>query len=255
MMLQNDIQRPKRQDGFLHGDIVYFVDNWIVRVGVFDEQMKDQGYAYVDLIELADHRYVDGVPIQDFHSETEWKTLPKDWTYSTDLVHLKEMIPDEVKNRRKELKWTDPRDVKTGLNEGILVLRRSVFHGVVEAEIDRHLGYRIVKRYPHWTQNYGNPYKDYCRVISDGLFPTYEEARDHLRMAEAKREKELAMSDEEWSWFEIRKVLRHVPQQYMERCLTFLNSLPDIWDVELKRSEGIIYWRYFEKKTPWERIL
>ena len=239
---------------FRHGDVVYFVDRNFVTVGVFDCCYAGENRACVDFVQFADHRYIDGVPIQDFHSEQEWRKLPKGWTYDTKLFIVESIVPEWEQKRRKELSWADPEDVKAGRREGVVVLKKDVFHGEIRAEVDRNKGFRVLKQYPHWALNYGNRDRDYERVPLKELFRTYEQAAERLKQIRSNAAKESAMTDDEWSWEEIKKELAVVDGLYAEECLEFLRALPDIWDVEVRRRNGTIYWRRYEKRTEWEKI-
>ena len=236
----------------VHGDVVYFVDGDRVGFGVLDDVFD--GTAYVDLVELADHRYVDGIAIQYFHSETEWRKMPKGWTYNTELFKLEEIVPEAELARRRELRIDRPEDVKAALAEGFAVLAKENFHGVIEAEIDRHTGFRVVKRYPHWTYSYPHHNTPYRRFNAKDIYLSYNEAKTHLKGIQEARRAELALTDDEWSWKEIEKDLKRLEEPYMEHCRKFLGSLPDIWDVETKVVSGDMYWRMFEKKTEWKAI-
>ena len=233
------------------GDVVYYVDAERIGFGIVDEFTTD--YAYVDLLELAEHRYVNGIPIDDFHSETKWSRLPKGWTYNTDLFTLEEKVPEAEVERRRQLRIDRPEDIRAALDEGILVKSEKKFHGIVEAEID-HGYYRIVKKYPHWTYTYGRTIKPYLKINRDYIHSSYQEAKRHLEgILEARRTLQ-SLSDEEWSWMEIRKVLKYVDEDYRKECERFLESLPDIWDVEIKKRDDMILWRRFEHRTEWTEI-
>lgn len=237
-----------------HGDVVYFVDRSSVQVGVFDERIDSAGYSYVDLIQLADHRYIDGVPIQDFHSETEWRPLPKGWTYDTQLFKLEHRRPEWEQKMAYELRWSNPRDVKKALEKGVAVLSKNVFQGVIEAEIDRHKGFRVVKKYPHWTQVYCRPKTDYVRVLDGELFRSYDQAKKRLEEMKEIWKKEADMTDDEWSIAMISQDLARVDSHYAGICREFLLAMPDIWDVETKVSDGVVYWRRYENRTEWKPI-
>ena len=233
------------------------MENGFVKPGVFDDSYTDYGRTkvYVDLIELADHRFIDGVPIQEFHSETEWRPLPKGWTYNTELFKLEHRIPQNEQERVKELFLNNREDVEKGLSEGVLVLAKTVFHGVVEAEIDRHKGFRVVKKYPAWWYNYGKMNPGYRCLDAGEVFRSWDGAKAHLQKMEEDRAKELALTDEEWSIREIESILKRVRDDgYRERCRGFLMNLPDLWDVEIKKFDETVLWRYFEKRTAWKHI-
>lgn len=252
-MRKERIKKQYRDVDLRNGMVVYFVDD-VVYLGVVDQPFYDLGYAYIDLLELADHRYINGVHINDFVSETEWKKLPKGWTYDTELFSVENRIPDEQFQKMKELSWTDPDDVRTALDQGILVLAKENFHGAVDAEIDRNRGFRIRKYYPHWTLTYGKPNALYRRVSFSEIFRTYQEAKERIDYLKDKTERELKMTDDEWSWNEIQRTLGKTNGQYRERCREFLEKLEDIWDVETKVVGGKVFWRRYENRTEWTRI-
>ena len=239
---------------YKNGDVVYFRDGDVILVGVVDVYISERDLYYIDLIQLADHRYVDGIPIQDLPFESEWRKLPKGWTYNTELFSIEDRVPDYEVKRRKELRWTVPEDVRTALREGVCVLSKNVFHGVVEAQVDRQKGFRVVKKYPHWTLNYGQPNKKYRRVPSCDVCSNYCDALDRLSAIKAERERVQNLSDDEWSWEEIEKVLKRVGTEYADRCRKFFRTLTDIADVEIKVVDGAVHWRRFEKRTKWAPV-
>ena len=75
---------------FKQGVIVYWCHQcghkYSVHYGMVDEQFSDA--VVIDYIVPRERRRVDGVPIDEFHSEQRYRKLPKGWTYNTKLFEL-----------------------------------------------------------------------------------------------------------------------------------------------------------------------
>ena len=138
---------------FKDGDIVYWVtkdyySNYYVTYGIID-CLSDSG-AMIDLLSVYERRRVNGIPINEFKSETKFKKLPKGWTWNTELF---EITFDKFNKWTADdcLSLTDAENVKRLLDKGILVRTREIFDGEIQAEITKE-GYRIVKTYPMWRR-------------------------------------------------------------------------------------------------------
>ena len=77
---------------FKNGDIVYWCHSegngrYTVKYGMVDEQFSDA--VVIDYLAARERRLVNGIPIDEFESETKYKKLPKGWTYDTlSLIHI-----------------------------------------------------------------------------------------------------------------------------------------------------------------------
>jgi len=78
------------ENRFKSGDMVYWHrqkgNRHFVEYGIVDEQFSD--VVCVDLLEFKERRLVNGIPINDFPNYTEFKKLPKDWSYKTKLYEI-----------------------------------------------------------------------------------------------------------------------------------------------------------------------
>lgn len=238
---------------FEAGEVVYFPEDGRVAFGIAEGFEDSSGRIYVDFVRNRDNRYINGVHIDDFQSETEWRPLPKGWTYNTQLFKL-EWRSNPDAERLKEIHVDVPEEIKHALEEGLLVLAKDVYPGRVEAEVDRHRGYRLVKKIPHWTQTYGQRNWTYRRVYKSEAFASYEEAKRCVEEKKAEAERIAQMTDLEWSILEIKKVLRRLPENDRSKVMQFVLSLPDLEDVEVRVRSGMAEWRYFEAKSKWTRI-
>ena len=138
-------------EDFEKGDVVFWAaksatSKWRVKFGVIDF-LSDCG-AIIDLLSVREHRFVNGVPINEFKSETKFKKLPKGWSWNTELFEMtyEEIeVPEELNDLRKV------NNIEALLAMGYLVPMKEVFDGVIEAEITKE-GYRIIKNYPMWRR-------------------------------------------------------------------------------------------------------
>lgn len=130
----------------------------------------------VSRLKAPEIRLINGVPFDDFQSETEFKKVPKGWTYSTDLytvtqdLEKKEKINAAMKGRNIK----NPADIQWLFDNGYLVKRENV-EPIIDAEYD-HNTYRLVKKYPAWTQCYGSHNDAYPNEV----FETYEAAEKRM---------------------------------------------------------------------------
>lgn len=237
---------------FNKGDIVYWCHQkgheYSVHWGMVDEQFS-RSVVYVDYLAPKERRLVNGIPIDDFKSESKYKKLPKGWTYNTRLF---EITSEDIDEDRKIYKFDihNSDDIKDLYDKGLLVKKSTIFDGEIDAEITKE-GYKIVKKYP--------PYRNNITSISirpDKLYITYKEAEKEVNdnIAEFIRQSEL--SDYDWSIEQIDKTLKRCygktdieKKQYRD----WLLKMDDIEDIEVRIIGGKIQWKYWNKKR-WANI-
>jgi hypothetical protein len=100
---------------FKEGDIVYWCHhngnaNYEVKFGRVDTQFSDA--VVVDYLASKERRLIDGVPIEDFESETRYRKLPKGWSYDMKLFEITYGDSNEEIEMCKNLKLTNPEDIK-----------------------------------------------------------------------------------------------------------------------------------------------
>lgn len=158
----------------------------------------------------------------------------------------------------KELKITDPKQIKEAYDRGILVEKEKIFKGDIYTDITNE-GYKIVTRYP--LQGKYEPKSEVVR--SDKVYFTCEEAiaeRD-AKIAELKRQ--AALSDEEWSLEQIEKDVRRylhiylgvldLEQNKIDKYMNFFKELPKVEDIETRLFGGMLQWKYYKNKT-WKNV-
>ena len=64
-------------------------------------------------------------------------------------------------------------------------------------------GYRVVKKYPMW-----NHHIDHISIRTDRVYSSYEEALDEVVRCKEEFERQLKLTDEEWSIEQIEETLR-----------------------------------------------
>lgn len=240
------------------GDVCFFIDKyyhhpvygnseWKVKFGTVEEHYP--GVVAIQLYEPKDTRVITDfsprsfgkVPIKEFTTPTDWRKLPKNWSYDTRLwEEEKEPYP------REDYDMKTRGGILSAISDGVFVKVQENEHCTIEAEIDTRKGYRLVKKYKtvrsHTSENFMEVYS------------TYEEAQ---KVADAHNERlaEIAaMEDLEWSIFRIDCVLDKWAKIY---CITddekqktrdFLIGLNNVEDVEVRIANEGIEWRYWKNK-------
>lgn len=179
------------------GSVVYFIEKyghkWSINFGTIEEHYTSE--ICVQLYELADTRYINGVPINDFETPTKWKKLPKGWTYDTELFELTYgEHPDEIKT----LKINNIEDILAAIKTGILVKVQDIDHCTIDAEIDSKKGWRIIRKY-------SGHYPTYKSFTPCEIFRTYDEAQKMIDLHNAEFERQANLTDLEWSIEQIDK--------------------------------------------------
>lgn len=102
---------------FEKGDIVYWCHSdgngrYSIKNGMVDEQFSDA--VVIDYLTLRERRLVNGIPIDEFDSQTKYKKLPKGWTYNTRLFEItySDLTEEEV-NYQIDIK--NPETIKKSL--------------------------------------------------------------------------------------------------------------------------------------------
>lgn len=159
-----------------HNQFCYFIEDDVnggIRIahGIY-EYPKMFGGHVVSQLKCPEIRLINGIPFDEFESETEFKKVPKGWTYNTPMFTVtqdlkkKEKINAAMKGRCIK----NPSDMQWLFDNGYLVKMEDV-ESIITEEYD-HNTYRLVKKYPAWNMCYGNHNDRYPEEV----FKTYEEA-------------------------------------------------------------------------------
>lgn len=248
---------------FHNGDIVYWCHqkgyNYSVHFGIVDLQY-DGGTVDVDYLVPRERRRVNGIPIDEFENEDKYKKLPKGWSYDTELFkvtyddYTAEEIDFGMTNNETQTFITNPKKIKEAYDKGYLVKKKTIFRGIIEADITTN-GYRIIKTYPRWGERVIchvsiNPYQ---------LFSTYEEAKKIVDDNKAEFIRQSELSDYDWSVEQIDKtlehykILTHCSDREIQRYRKFILDLDNVEDIDTRVSLGNIQWKYC-KNQRWNNI-
>lgn len=238
---------------FSQGDIVYWCrqegHNYSVAFGMVDEQFSDA--VCIDILEHKENRLVNGIPMDEFQSETKYKKLPKGWTYNTQLFEITYLdIPDDRMKKYINSKVDNPQDIKDMYDEGLLVKASTKFHGIIDTEITSE-GYRVVRKHPMWTK----PVTTHTSIRPDRCYYTYQEALDEVVAHQEELKRQSSLTDEEWSIEQIDKALNRsmLPKDEAARCREWLLAMDKVDEIEVRLWCGLPQWKY-EKNKKWNNI-
>ena len=243
--------------------ICYFIDNnrWstLVSYGVFVGRNIISGNYHISRLKPWETRIINGVPFDKFKSETKFKKLPKDYTYQKDL--WEESIDDKkvklFNANAKNKNAAKPEDLQWLYDNGFLVKKKNV-EPVIEDEID-HGFYRVIKKYPAWTQVYGSHNDVYVTEI----FATYEEATKRLNELKEISHRESVFI----SWLDFYETLDWLMDKYeadyggknLEKIRQKILSRPHLNDTIFRYYKGEILAMsrsdYRKNCKNWEKVV
>lgn len=235
---------------FQKGDVVYWCHQkgyeYEVHYGIVDQHFSDA--VIIDYLEVKERRRINGIPISEFTNEHKYKKLPKEWSYS---YRLFEITYDDIENITIDI--TNPSDIKSAYNKGFLVKKSQIFHGNIEADITKE-GYRIIKKYPQYINHIVS-----TSVRPDKVYDNYKQAEEDVLKNRTEFERQLSLSEYEWSVEQIDKVLDRwqfiydISNKEKLKYREWLLELDNIEDVETRLFDGNIQWKYFKHKK-WSNI-
>lgn len=236
------------------GDIVYWVrmnSNYkrYIDWGIVTEEFTDG--VWVDKYCIKDHHTVDGVCITDMHFPTEWKQLPKNWSYDTQMyVSGSTFTEDEI----EELKYLNTKDkdkIKVLIVKGLLIPASESMaydYGHVEAEIE-HGRYRLNYKHQQWS------HKSTGGVFHwDELYESYDDAQAEIDRIKAENDRIAAMSDEEYQVWDLDDRLEKwrtpdMSDEYIQKIKDWLMASPEFYDFDFRgTTEGFQYKKSKNKK-------
>ena len=232
------------------GDVVYWChqcgNKYEVHWGRIDEQYSDA--VLIDYLRGKENRLINGIPFNEFESETRYRKLPKGWTYDTELFELtteKNMQSINIKN---------PSEIIEAYNKGVLVKDSEISQVVVEAEVDKNKGYRIIKSYPQWQYHISR-----VSVRPDRIYFTYEEAQKEVDENISEFYRQANLSEYDWSVEQIDKTLnfwaalKGINNEAKKIYREWLLSLNNVEDIETRTYGSEIQWKYWKNKK-WNNI-
>lgn len=191
---------------------------------------------------------VDGVPIAEFPEVTEWRKLPKGWSWDTRLFE----ISYAERPSRPVVDLRDPNQILKAYADGDLVDAQYNSHPVVEAEIDHRLGYRLYKNYEKSTIIAPTIALDWRQV-----FTSYDEANARCIAYQDRLNRLADMDDDEWSLSliedDIYRWVNMNPGKDVAEALEWILSRGDVETIETRLMDGKLEWKR-EKNRRWMEV-
>ena len=201
------------------------------------------------------------VPFKEFPYQTEWRKLPKGWSWDTRLFTIEdEEIKGEEKLFIETYTWDNPDNISEGSSKGYLVNVRDVPFETIQSVIEKANGYKLVRKSQE-SERILDPNRPIDTVGIDfyQCFSTYAEAKAACDKAEAELFDQADMSELEWSKYLIENDLNHwkrvqgISDENVSRARDYLFALKDLEDIETRVvMEGLQYKHW--KRTKWMTV-
>ena len=190
--------------------------NWVLVTDVYEQNAYVQEYA------LRTFSLYDGVPPWEFVSDEHWKSLPKKWTYNTDLTAPRKAV-DEARLKDwetfgKTASLKDPKALQAAIEQGFFIPRHMT-HVHVNAEID-HKKYRLVRTVEDRPND-----SDTRRVPLFELYNSYEEAETQAEGMIAERLARLEVMHRADVANAVHEISSMVPSKYQETVRFLLANM------------------------------
>ena len=238
------------------GSVVYFLRNKkhssekYIKFGTVIEHYPSE--IAIQLYEPLDMRQINGVPVKEFVTPTDWKKLPKGWTWSTRLFEIDFVVPKALKDYTVDIK--NPDSILKAIEDGALVKVSENDHASFHSEVDRKYGWRIVRSYDaDWLT-------DFTCEMPCQCYASYWEAKAELDAILAENQRLASLTDYEYSveqmdeqlnrWAYLYGITPEAKARIRERLL----ALENFEDVQIRLScGGGIEWKY-DRNKRWLRI-
>lgn len=248
------------------GSVAYYLrkcnNKYIVEFGIVYQNYHD--CVILQKVALRDRRMVKSeftkkpVPFKEFPYQTEWRKLPKGWTWNTRLFEIVEdEMPDD--ERMFKINIDEPETIIEAYNRGYLVNQRDIPFEKIEDVIENHSGYKLVRESRDGRSLVERRPPDTVGIHWIQCFATWADAINARDKAEAELHAQAEMSELEWSiklidhdidrWAKMREV----SDENKARARAFMMQLKDLENIETRVvSEGLQY-KYW-KKTKWMTV-
>jgi hypothetical protein len=237
------------------GSVAYYVESddkvpykWHVRFGIVEENYPSE--VALRLYEPINTQTIDGIPKKEIKIPSEWRKLPRGWSYDTRLIEYGNE-PYPVDPRGYDIR--KPEDILRAIEDGLYVRVSENDHRYINTEVTKN-GWRIISEH-HW----GDWHPDYISLYFHDVYSTYEEAQAEIdtRVAEFKRQ--AALSDYDWSVEQIDKSLSralaigYITEEQSGEFMKRLLELKNVEDIETRVYDGGVQWKYWKNKR-WKKL-
>lgn len=248
------------REKFPRGSVAYYIDGkygsnygqvltdlYPISFGLVDEHYPSS--VVLRKICPVDTRRFDGKQLIDIPTISEWRRIPKDWTWNTKLDY-------EVTNvSAHEVDITNPDDIIQAYNDGLMIDVREYDCARIDVEFgdgDNKGLYRIRKKYDKLPM-------DYIDIPWYKIFATYEEAKEEHDKLVDEFNRVRNLSDLDWSIEQIDNALDRwasvydIGQETKDKVRSFLMEKDDLEDLCVRVFDGTIQWKY-DRNTRWNTI-
>lgn len=194
------------------------------------------------------------IPFSEFPYNTEWRKLPKGWSWDTRMFEIVD-APMEDEEAAYKLDLENPATIIEAYNRGYLVNVRDVPYEKIDAVIEKANGYKLTRKSKE--DLYKQP--DTVGIDFHQCFASYAEAKQACDKAEAELAAQSEMTDEEWSVSLIDhdldrwQKLYSISEENKRRAREFLMNRERVEDLETRIVSGGIQFKYW-KNTKWMNI-
>lgn len=237
------------------GSVVYFLRNRpmsFVKEVCFGTVLEHYSSEIaVQIYELRDYREINGVPVKEFKTPSEWRKLPKGWSWDTVMFRVTNNYPESFEDECF-IDIQNPDKILRAINLGFLVKPSDNDHAEFRAEIDSKHGWRIIREYDKY-------HPDYLSLPFNKVYASWREAREEIDRINEEFNRQKALTDLEWSieqidheldrWAYIYSITPEAKKAVRDRIMA-LNNLED---VVVRMFEGHIEWKY-DRNRRWIRI-
>lgn len=268
----NPKELPIGSVGYYVSDMSYLKD-WNTNFGIVAEHYHDS--IVLQLLEPVEQRIVngvpmngrliDGVPIENIITPTEWRKLPKWWKYDTELFTIGYRNDScKIKEILQNIDIRNPKDILNACESEYLVEvgtgRNVNSHSHITADIDRDLGYRL-----RICEN-SNMYHSSTRYVSlmyHKVYNNFEAAQKEVDEKRSSFKRMADMTDYEWSVHMIDYELNRWKLSFsiadieVNKMREWLLSQDNIEDIEVRvncMTRGL-QWKYLDGKRWYNIVL
>lgn len=182
--------------------VVYFVegnipDGYDVNFGIVKEYYSDR--ILLQIVHLKDTRLVDGIPYNKVLNWGEWKKVPKDWEYTDRLFEI--TYSTDLNKYLENLDITNPKSILEAYRLGILIDNKDYDFSHIEVDFEKDGKYRLVKKFYNYERTPSNTrFLEYHKI-----YKTYSEAQSEADNIMAEFNRQVNLSDYDWSLEQIDK--------------------------------------------------
>lgn len=238
------------------GDVVYFIEtrgyDCDIKYGIISDIGAHK--VWIDFLVRAD-KY--GIYTDKFYpiEFDKWYNPDHFTTYLSEIRVVRSVSTKDAE-RLQSVTIDDPKGIKRLYEDGILTTRDKVPQYDIEVVwSDKYHTQVMFKANPlAWTLIYNQDQRISTCIPKSEVLTTYEEALENKQFVQSLHIEGITLSDYDWSVREIEKILRRFAKEKAEQYRKILLAMPDVEDLEVRKFDDKLQYRYFSKKTKWQDL-